>query len=122
RRVLFRSFLTAIMLTLTVSAALHPVLLILFWIPVVVLDVLACLPSIRRKLLTTPIMHAVKRVLPPLSQTEREALEAGTVCWDGELFSGVPHWNRLMDLPAPKLTSEEQAFLDGPVERLCEML
>ncbi len=115
-------FLTAIMLGLTVSSALHPVLLILMWIPVIALDMLALVPPLRKKLLTTPIMHAVKRVLPPLSQTEREALEAGTVCWDGELFSGVPQWKRLMDLPAPKLTPEEQAFLDGPVEQLCEML
>jgi acyl-CoA dehydrogenase len=61
-------------------------------------------------------------MLPSLSDTEREALEAGTVGWDGELFSGDPDWQKLLDLPAPALTEAEQAFLDGPVEQLCRML
>jgi acyl-CoA dehydrogenase len=61
-------------------------------------------------------------MLPPLSRTEREALEAGTVWWDGELFTGKPDWDRLLAMPGPKLTDEEQAYLDGPVEELCRML
>ena len=52
---------------------------------------------------------------------EREALEAGTVTWDGELFTGRPDWMKLMSRTPPKLTTEEQAFLDGPVEELCRM-
>jgi acyl-CoA dehydrogenase len=57
-----------------------------------------------------------------MSDTEREALEAGSVWWDGELFSGMPDWDRLVSFPAPKLSDEEQAFLDGPCEELCRML
>ena len=57
-----------------------------------------------------------------MSQTEREALEAGTIWWDGELFSGRPNWQKLLAEPAPSLTPDEQAFLDGPVEELCLML
>ena len=57
-----------------------------------------------------------------MSVTEREALEAGNIWWDGELFSGMPNWDRLMSYPAPQLSKEEQAFLDGPCEKLCEML
>jgi acyl-CoA dehydrogenase len=63
-----------------------------------------------------------RRVMPAMSDTEREALEAGSVWWDGELFSGRPRWSRLMDTPAPKLSPEERAFLDGPVEILCGMI
>ena len=57
-----------------------------------------------------------------MSDTEREALEAGNVWWDGELFSGMPDWDRLMSYPAPELSEDEQAFFDGPCEELCSML
>ncbi|MEO5333498.1 MAG: acyl-CoA dehydrogenase [Magnetococcus sp. YQC-5] len=77
---------------------------------------------IRRRVVTTPILAAFRRALPPLSSTEREALEAGTVWWDRELFSGQPDWRRLLSLPAPRLTTEEIAFLDGPVTELCQRL
>ena len=60
--------------------------------------------------------------MPRLSSTEREALEAGTVWWDAELFSGKPRWRRLLRQPAPALSEREQAFIDGPVEELCLML
>ena len=80
------------------------------------------LPTLRRAILTKPLLNLFKRMLPPLSDTEREALEAGTVGWDGELFSGHPDWHTLLSTPTPKLTDAEQAFLDGPVEELCRML
>jgi acyl-CoA dehydrogenase len=57
-----------------------------------------------------------------MSDTEREALEAGSIWWDGELFSGMPDWDRLMSYPAAELSEEEQDFLDGPCEELCRML
>ncbi len=75
----------------------------------------------RQRSITTPIFHWFKKVLPPISQTEQEALDAGTVWWDGDIFSGRPDWNKLHSYPAPKLTSEEQEFLDGPTEELCRM-
>jgi len=59
--------------------------------------------------------------MPPMSQTEREALEAGTVWWDGELFSGRPDWRRLLATPRPALTADEQRFLDQDTEELCAM-
>jgi acyl-CoA dehydrogenase len=57
-----------------------------------------------------------------MSSTEREALEAGTVWWDGELFSGKPDWSKLRAIPPPRLSAEEQAFLDGTCDELCRML
>ena len=60
--------------------------------------------------------------MPTMSQTEREALEAGNVWWDGELFSGKPNWRALLNTPEGKLSEEEQEFIDGPVEELCHML
>ncbi|MDH4274552.1 MAG: acyl-CoA dehydrogenase family protein, partial [Gammaproteobacteria bacterium] len=81
----------------------------------------ANIPPLRR-IFTNIILSVFRRILPPMSRTEREAIEAGSVWWDAELFSGRPNWRQLMDFPTPVLTAEEQAFLDGPVERLCEMI
>lgn len=77
---------------------------------------------IRRKLLTRPILHKMRKNLPPISQTEREALEAGNTWWDAELFTGRPDWNMLKSLAPAGLSAEEQAYLEGPVETLCALL
>jgi acyl-CoA dehydrogenase len=79
-------------------------------------------PAIRKPLITAPLLKFYTRLLPPLSDTERTALEAGTVGFEGELFSGKPDWDQLLSQPRPELTPEEQAFLDGPCEQLCRMV
>jgi len=78
--------------------------------------------SLRREHLTRKLLNAFRGMLPSLSKTEQDALEAGSVWWEGELFSGMPDWRKLAQLPPPSLTAEEQAFLDGPTEELCRML
>lgn len=78
--------------------------------------------NLRRDRLSRPLLGWVRSRLPSLSDTEAEALKSGSVDWDGELFSGKPEWNKLLDAQPAHLTSEEQAFLDGPVEKLCAML
>ncbi|NOX75601.1 MAG: acyl-CoA dehydrogenase [Gammaproteobacteria bacterium] len=80
------------------------------------------IPAIRRSLVSDQLLMVFRKLMPAMSSTEREALEAGSVWWDGELFSGRPRWSKLMDTPAPSLSPEEQAFLDGPVETLCGMI
>jgi acyl-CoA dehydrogenase len=80
------------------------------------------LTDFRRDFVTRPLLAAYRRMLPTMSRTEQEALEAGNVWWEGELFAGMPHWHKLLRLPAPRLTEAEQAFLDGPVEELCRMV
>lgn len=84
--------------------------------------VLPNLTDFRREKITRPLLDIYRTMLPSMSDTEREALEAGSVWWDGELFSGMPDWDRLMSYPAPALSDEEQAFFDGPCEELCSML
>jgi acyl-CoA dehydrogenase len=86
------------------------------------LMVIPNLIEVRREKITKPLLKIYRQMLPSMSDTEREALEAGNVWWDGELFSGMPEWDKLMSYPAPKLSDEEQAFLDGPCEELCRML
>src|SRR5690606_39048210 len=80
------------------------------------------LPVIRKPLLTAPMLAFYTRILPPLSDTERTAIESGTVGFEGELFSGKPEWEVLLSQPKPELTAEEQAYLDGPCEQLCRMV
>lgn len=97
-------------------------LLTLLWIVLALKIALVALPEWRRKVFTGPVFDWFHHTLPPMSQTEREAIDAGTVWWDGELFSGRPDWHTLLAYPAPQLTEEEQAFIDGPTEQLCAMV
>ena len=78
--------------------------------------------GLRREQVTSRVLTLYRRLLPPLSETEREAMAAGTVWWERELFSGRPDWQRLEEITPQTLSAEEQAFLDGPVERLCTLL
>ncbi|MFP3976879.1 acyl-CoA dehydrogenase [Marinobacter sp. KMM 10035] len=87
------------------------------------LALILVIPSeIRLNKFSRPLLGWVRSRLPKLSSTEEEALKSGSVDWDGELFSGKPEWSKLLDAKPAHLTSEEQAFLDGPVEKLCGML
>lgn len=79
-------------------------------------------PELRQQLLSERLRRRIRAVLPPMSQTERDAIGAGTVWWEAELFRGHPDWSRLLDFQAPRLSDAEQAFLDGPVEELCRMV
>lgn len=80
------------------------------------------LEPLRKAVLTTPVYAAVKSILPKVSRTEQEALDAGTVGWDAELFSGRPDWDKLTQIRPLTLSAEEQAFLDGPTETVCQMI
>ncbi|MEL6287513.1 MAG: acyl-CoA dehydrogenase [Pseudomonadota bacterium] len=79
-------------------------------------------PPIRRIAVIQPAFGIVKKVLPPVSETEQAALDAGTVGWDAQLFSGTPDWSQLREIPGIEMTAEEQAFLDGPTNALCDMI
>ena len=119
------AWLAAIALALVVAAAAHlmPILLVVL-IAAVVLFFAAPLtiPPLRHALVSAPLFALFRKVMPPMSQTEREAIEAGTVWWDAELFTGRPNWKKLIDMPAAALTAEEQGFLDEDVEELCAMV
>lgn len=94
---------------------------IIGWIPAALLGLLS-VRAIRMELVTRPAFAIVKRILPPVSDTEREALEAGTVGYDAELFSGDPSWEKLRAVPPVRLTQEEESFLNNETEELCRML
>ncbi|PMV19253.1 MULTISPECIES: acyl-CoA dehydrogenase [unclassified Pseudomonas] len=97
-------------------------LLLIFWVLIAVVAAPLLLPDLRRQYFTKPLFNWFQKVLPPMSETERDAIDAGTVWWDGELFSGRPDWDKLLAYPKARLTEEEQAFIDGPTEELCAMV
>jgi acyl-CoA dehydrogenase len=99
------------------SAATNIVLAAVFAAIALLLNVAA----LRRALISDRVLAIYRRILPDMSQTEKEAIDAGTVWWDADLFSGTPDWAKLLATPEPKLSAEEQAFLDGPVEEACAM-
>jgi acyl-CoA dehydrogenase len=113
----------AALLALSWSASLMPV-----WINVVLSTafVLAAvvlnITPLRRLLVSDRVLAVFRKVMPPMSQTERDAIEAGTVWWDAELFSGRPNWAKLLAVPPPSLTPDEQHFLDHEVDALCAMV
>jgi acyl-CoA dehydrogenase len=84
--------------------------------------VILTVAPLRRLLVSRLLLRWYRGQLPAMSQTEREAIDAGTVWWDGDLFSGHPDWNKLLAVPRPRLTAEEQSFLDNETEQLCAMV
>ncbi|WP_434701709.1 acyl-CoA dehydrogenase [Pseudomonas sp. D1-36] len=97
-------------------------LMLALWLVLAAIAAPLLLPDLRRKYFSAPMFDWFQKTLPPMSQTERDAIDAGTVWWDGELFSGRPDWDTLLAYPKVRLTDEEQAFLDGPTEALCAMV
>src|SRR3990167_3783807 len=121
RLILSTLIFAAVLVTVTI---LHGVTigLILCWLVFIpVAGFLNFIPW-RRKYFSNRVLTVFQNEMPGMSKTETEAIAAGTVTWEGDLFRGNPDWNKLLALPPATLTTEEQAFIDGPVETLCSMI
>ena len=112
----------AMLLSVTLGDLLPLPATALYWVAATAITVVWGVGSLRRRWVSGPLLRQFRRVLPPLSATEREALQAGSVWWDGELFSGRPDWQKLLSVPGARLSAEEQTFIDGPTETLCRMI
>ncbi|MCW8331765.1 acyl-CoA dehydrogenase FadE [Photobacterium sp. SDRW27] len=120
-----RANLKTITATLVAVLALGSVLDIVgqySWLAFLLIAIPLNVISLRKNLLSKPALKAFKGVMPEMSRTEKEAIDAGTVWWEADLFRGAPDWNKLHDIPAPRLSAEEKAFLDGPVNEVCRMV
>ncbi|MGR7920434.1 acyl-CoA dehydrogenase FadE [Zobellella denitrificans] len=117
-RLVTASLLTALILAIgTLLGEVGPLVWLLFAVVAAVLN----LPALRHGLLSRPLFKVYKGLMPEMSRTEKEAIEAGTTWWEAELFRGKPDWQTLHNYPRPRLSEEEQAFMDGPVETVCRM-
>lgn len=117
---LYATVTFSIFVTLSISLSAFAAIVFL-WMTYGAL-LLLFVPPLRRQLVSKHILAVFRKILPAMSSTEQEALNAGSVWWDGELFSGIPNWDRLLTLPVSKLSAEEQAYLDGPVDELCKLI
>jgi len=111
-----------VLIGFTLIGAPGPIALGVAWLALAAVAIPLNHAGWRREFLTLPVLKAFKAMMPQISETERVALDAGTVGFEGELFGGNPNWNRFVKQPLGELTVEEQAFLDGPVEELCDMI
>jgi len=92
------------------------------WVIFAVVALPLNIATIRQQYITKPLLKLYRTIMPEMSTTEKEAIDAGTTWWEGDLFRGNPDWHKLHNFPKPRLSSEEQAFLDGPVETLLRMV
>ncbi|MGF1760593.1 acyl-CoA dehydrogenase FadE [Photobacterium sagamiensis] len=92
------------------------------WLVFLIIAVPINIFSLRKSFLSQPALKLFKGVMPEMSRTEKEAIDAGTVWWEADLFRGNPDWNKLHDIPAPRLSAEEKAFLEGPATEVCRMV
>jgi len=114
--------LAALSAAVTFATGAPPWLYGLFWVATAAFGLFSIVKPVRAGIVSKPIFGIYKKILPQVSQTEQEALDAGSIWFDADLFSGRPDWKKLLKYPEAKLSAEEQAFLDGPVEELCGML
>ena len=95
---------------------------IVSWLIFAAITIPLNIASIRQQHITKPLLKLYRKIMPEMSTTEKEAIDAGTTWWEGDLFRGSPDWHKLHNFPKPRLSAEEQAFLDGPVETLLAMV
>lgn len=113
---------TVLVAALFAVGAFFDVVGILGWLAFAAVAVPLNSAGLRQQYITAPALKLYRKIMPEMSKTEQDAIDAGTVWWDGELFSGNPNWETLHNIPQARLSAEEQAFLDGPVETVCGMV
>ena len=120
--IIWNAFLGLVLMLYTFSDTAGVTSILIFWAIYLAVIIPLNMPHIRHKYMAEPLLKFMQQAMPSISQTEQEALDAGSVWWEADLFSGQPDFDKIRELPAPKLSDEEQAFMDGPVEALCTML
>lgn len=92
------------------------------WLPLLIITLPLNISSFRQQFITQPLLKMYRNIMPEMSKTEKEAIDAGTIWWEADLFAGNPNWRKLHNYPKARLSAEEQTFLDGPVEHVCGMV
>ncbi|WP_206486360.1 acyl-CoA dehydrogenase FadE [Thalassotalea sp. G2M2-11] len=125
----FMSYQRASLVSFTVSFTILMIIGTFFnavsffgWLIFAILALPFNLSEVRKKYISLPLLTAFQKIMPEMSTTEKEALDAGTTWFEADLFRGDPDWQKLHNYPQPRLSAEEKAFLDGPVEEVCRMV
>lgn len=110
------------LLLLSVFGYICVVPLIILWIGFVLAALFSNLTQLRQTYIIAPAIKFLRKKMPSISVTEREAIDAGDTWWEKELFCGKPDWRKLFNIPKPALTQEEEQFLQQQVETLCTLI
>lgn len=121
-QIVWSVLLGAVLLVFTFSGTMGLAGLFILWALYLALVVPINMPQVRQKYISEPLLQLMRKAMPAISQTEQEALDAGKTWWETDLFNGKPDYDKIRELPPSKLSDEEQAFMEGPVEKLCAML
>ncbi len=121
-QIVWSALLGVVLLVFTFSGTVGLAGLFILWALYLALVLPVNMPQIRQKYISEPLLQMMRKAMPAISQTEQEALDAGKTWWESDLFNGKPDYEKIRELPPSKLSDEEQAFMDGPVEELCAML
>lgn len=116
------TWVSFLILTIFSTLSTSTITLIIAWILFLSIALTFNIPGLRRILLMGHLFSLFKKIMPKMSDTEKEALAAGTVTWEADIFSGKPDWYKLLNIPTAKLTTEEKAFIEGPLDQLCAMI
>ncbi|MDR3491776.1 MAG: acyl-CoA dehydrogenase [Gammaproteobacteria bacterium] len=114
--------LTIVLLLFSFFGHLSLIILSLLWVMFLPVAAFALLRKQRIQYVIKPAVQKLRKTMPAISNTEKEAIDAGDVWWEQDLFCGRPDWKKLLNMPAPKLSAEEQSFVDNQVTTLCDML
>lgn len=120
--ILWNFAVAAVLLLITIFGSCGPLSLSIIWFLFIIAVLFTNLKKFRQKYFTQPIIQVLQNKMPAISPTEREAIEAGNVWWEKDLFCGRPEWKKFLAMSAPKLSKEEQSFLDDKVETVCKMI
>jgi acyl-CoA dehydrogenase len=121
-QIIWTTLLGMALLIFSFSDTANLAVLLVLWTLYLAIVIPISVSSLRQQYLVEPVLKFMKASMPSISQTEQEALDAGSVWWEAELFSGNPDYSKIRDIPTPALRKDEQDFINGPVEELCKML
>jgi alkylation response protein AidB-like acyl-CoA dehydrogenase len=119
---LWTAFFALLVLYLSFFSSASLITIIITWGLFLAVAALLNIPALRRRVIAAPMMRFAKKQIPPISETEKEAIAAGDIWWEADLFRGTPDWQKLQNLTLAKLTSEEKDFLNNQVETLCSKI
>jgi len=115
------SSFTLIFIVLMAAGTFFNVIGFVSWLLFAIIAIPLNIDNIRQQFISLPMLLIFKKIMPQMSETEQQAIDAGTTWFDAELFRGNPNWTTLHNYPQPRLSAQEKAFLEGPVEELCAM-
>ncbi|MCW8833622.1 MAG: acyl-CoA dehydrogenase, partial [Colwellia sp.] len=121
KRISLTSFTLAFIVLMVIGTMTNTVGFV-SWLLFAVIALPLNVESVRKQFISMPLLSIYKKIMPQMSETEQQAIDAGTTWFDAELFRGNPDWKKLHNYPQPRLSAEEEAFLNGPVEQVCAMM